>query len=99
MAWDVELDDIAHALVLDGNAVAGLLEEIFGVDMTITPAECAHCGREGAVGTLVVYARGPGAVLRCPACEAVMIRIVQIGDAVYLDMRGTAHLRLAHRSN
>jgi hypothetical protein len=98
VAWEIGFDDVAHALVLDGNAVAGLLEEIFGAEMTVTPAECANCGREGAVGTLVVYARGPGAVLRCPACEAVMIRIVQIGDAVYLDMRGTACLRLERRS-
>jgi hypothetical protein len=98
VARDAELDDVAHALRLDGNAVAGLLEEIFGADMTITPAECAHCGHEGAVGTLVVYARGPGAVLRCPACEEIMIRIVQIDDAVYLDMRGIAYLRLERRS-
>jgi hypothetical protein len=98
VAREDEFDDVAYALVLDGNAVAGLLEEIFGAEMTVTPAECAHCGYEGAVGTLIVFARGPGTVLRCPACEEVMIRIVQTDDAVYLDMRGTAYLRLERRS-
>jgi Zn finger protein HypA/HybF involved in hydrogenase expression len=98
LAREAEFDDIAHALVLDGNAVAGLLEEIFGIEMTITPIECAHCGNKGAVGTLAVYAQGPGTVLRCPACKEVMVRIVQTGNAVYLDMRGAAYLRLERRS-
>ena len=85
------------ARMLDGNAVAGLLEEIFGVDLTASPCACAHCGREGAVATLLTFTQAPGVVLRCPACENVVLRIVQTPDAFYLDARGTLFLRLERR--
>lgn len=86
------------ALMLDGNAVAGLLDEIFGVDLTASPCACAHCGREGAVATLLTFNQAPGVVLRCPACENVVLRIVQTPDAFYLDARGTLFLRLERRA-
>ena len=84
-------------MLLDGNAVAGLLDEIFGVDITASPCACVHCGREGALATLLTFTQTPGVVLRCPACESVVLRIVQTPDAIYLDARGTLYLRLGHR--
>jgi hypothetical protein len=90
--------DINRALMLDGNAVAGLLYEVFGVEMTASPTECNNCGREGEIGTLLAFTRAPGVVLRCPACESVMIRIVQTPDAIYIDARGAVYLRLERRS-
>jgi hypothetical protein len=36
---------------------------------------------------------GPGAVLRCPACDGVVLRIVETVAATYVDMRGVAYLR------
>ena len=86
--------DINRDLMLDGNAAAGLLQEIFSLEMTASPTECANCGRQGEVGTLLAFTRSPGAVLRCPACEQVMIRIVETPDAIYLDARGAVYLRL-----
>ena len=85
-------------LMLDGNAVAGVLQEIFALEMTATPTECANCGHEGEIGALLAFTHAPGIVLRCPACEGVMIRIVQTASAVYLDARGAVYLRLEHRS-
>ena len=87
--------DMNHELMLDGNAAAGLLQEIFGIDMTAAPTECAHCGAEGDVGTLLAFTQAPGVVLRCPACENVVVRITQTPDAFYLDARGAVYLRLA----
>jgi hypothetical protein len=86
-----------RALVLDANAVAGLLEEIFGVDMTASPTACAHCGRAGELGTLVAFIHAPGVVLRCPTCEQVMVRIVRTPEAIFLDARGAVYLRLGIR--
>jgi hypothetical protein len=86
--------DINSEMMLDGNAVAGVLREIFGVEMTASPTECANCGREGELATLLAFTQAPGIVLRCPACEAVMLRIVQTKDAIYLDARGVVYLRL-----
>jgi len=85
--------DLDRALVLDGNAVAGLLQQMFAVEMTASPTICAHCGREGDLGTLVAFTKSPGVVLRCPDCEQVMLRIVETPKALYLDARGTVYLR------
>ena len=89
--------DMNRALMLDGNAVAGLLQDIFAVEMTASPTVCAHCGRAGAVATLLTFTRAPGVVLRCPACENVVLRIVQTPDAIYVDARGAVYLRLERR--
>jgi hypothetical protein len=86
--------DVDHELMVDGNAAAGILLEIFGVEMTAAPTECASCGNEGAVGTLVAFTEGPGIVLRCPACENVVLRIVETPEAILLDARGAVYLRL-----
>jgi hypothetical protein len=86
--------DLNRSLMLDGNAAAGILHDIFALEMTSNPIGCAHCGRQGALGTLLVFGQAPGLVLRCPVCENIMIRIVQTSEAIYLDMRGTAYLCL-----
>jgi uncharacterized Zn finger protein len=75
-------------LVLDGNAVAGTLAEIYGDDMTTVLAECASCGQVDHIGGLLTYVHAPGIVLRCTACATVMIRIVQTPKRTYLDVRG-----------
>jgi hypothetical protein len=80
-------------LRLDGNAAAGLLSEIFSVEATEALLACAHCGTEGAVGAVHVYARGPGTILRCPTCSAVLIRIARVRDGrLVADLRGVARL-------
>ena len=87
--------DMDRALMLDGNAAGGLLQDIFAAEMTASPTECAHCGREGELGTLLAFTQAPGVVLRCPTCAQVVLRIVQTPGAIYLDARGAVYLRLA----
>ncbi len=90
--------DWNRALMLDGNAVGGLLQEVFALEMTTTRTQCAQCGRVGAIGTLLAFTHAPGVVLRCPACEQVMVRLVETAEAIYVDARGATYLRLARRS-
>ncbi len=92
---DENLSDMNHELMLDANAAAGLLQEIFGIDMTAAPTECANCGQEGEIGTLLAFTQAPGVVLRCPSCESIVVRITQTPDAFYIDARGAVYLRLA----
>jgi len=87
--------DLNHKLMLDANAAAGLLHEIFGVEMTAAPTECANCGNEAELGTLLAFTHGPGLVLRCSTCENIVLRLVETPDAIYLDARGAVYLRLA----
>jgi hypothetical protein len=86
--------DTANDLVLDGNAAAGLLSEVFAPETTGAMARCGCCGAEGPVGTLLVYGHGMGMVLRCPRCEHVMIRIAHMRKEVVLNMQGAVFLRL-----
>ena len=80
---------------LDANAVAGMLEALFGADLTAADSRCAACGREGEVGTLLAYTLGPGVVLRCPACSAVMVRMVETPRGTLVEAKGLAYLRIA----
>jgi hypothetical protein len=90
-----EITDINRELMLDANATAGLLYEIFGAEMTASPTECANCGNENEIGTLLAFTQGPGIILRCSTCEQIVLRIVQTPDAIILDARGAVYLRLA----
>jgi hypothetical protein len=82
--------DQDRSLMLDGNALAGLLQQIFAVEMTIAPVECASCGREGEMGSLWAFHTGPGFVLRCPTCQQIILRVVVTPQKIYLDARGAA---------
>jgi hypothetical protein len=81
-------------LHLDGNAVAGLLEEAFGADVTARRGWCDRCGALDPVGAMHVYAHAPGVVIRCRRCESVMIRIVRLPSGLRIDLRGTRSLEL-----
>lgn len=81
-------------LVLDGNAAAALLQEVFGLEMTDSPTECANCGNVAQLGSLLAYGQQMGTVLRCSVCGKVVMRIVETPDAIYLDARGTVYLRV-----
>ena len=88
-------EDADEARRLDGNAGAGLLREIFAVEMTAAAVVCEGCGREAAVAELMLYGGALGAVLRCPGCGLAMIRLAATPAGHRLDMRGVALLRFA----
>ena len=82
-------------LRLDGNAAAGVLGEVFGVEMTTAIGTCAHCGAANAIGAVQVYAQAPGTILRCPACAGVLITIVHARERLHVDLSGTRRLEIA----
>ena len=79
-------------LRLDGNAVAGLLTEVFSVEATTAIARCGSCGAERALAEAHVYAHAPGVVLRCPGCTAVLMRFARIHGRLVADMHGVGRL-------
>jgi Family of unknown function (DUF6510) len=79
---------------LDGNVLAGALREVFAVDVTTARGQCAHCGQVNVLGQVAVYAEAPGAVARCPGCDAVVLRLVRGPDRVWLDLRGVVCLEV-----
>jgi hypothetical protein len=79
---------------LDANAVAGLLQEIFGSEMTLVASQCAHCGNQAEMGTLRAYI-GRRVVHRCSISHEVVIRIVTMPDGRHrVDVRGAAYVQL-----
>lgn len=73
---------------LDGNAIAGALYEVFGVEMTAETGVCRSCGTPSLVAELRVYTRAPGAVARCPRCDAVMLVLVEVRGTTRLHADG-----------
>lgn len=77
----------------DGNALAGELTEILGFDPTATVLTCAACGRAAVFAEQPMYS-GPGDVLRCGGCAAVVARVVRTPTDVWLDLRGARSWRI-----
>jgi uncharacterized Zn finger protein len=67
---------------VDGNALAGALEQFMGRDMTAEHGTCGHCGNASAIAELVVYPKAPGPVARCPHCGDVVMVITEIRETV-----------------
>ena len=89
-----ETTDINRELMLDANAAAGLLYEIFGIEMTTALGECFSCGNQAELGSLLAFTHGPGVVLRCSMCEHVVVRVVKTPDEIFFDARGAVFIRL-----
>jgi Family of unknown function (DUF6510) len=82
---------------LDGNAIGGLLLEIFAIEMTSAETTCAACGAVRPVADSMVYLRGPGTVVRCRRCTGVLMVISRVRGLNCIDMSGVAalHVRAA----
>jgi hypothetical protein len=72
---------------VDGNAIGGLLTEVFGREATDASGRCRECGAENYVGALHVY-RAAGVVVRCPSCQAVLLRVVEAREQIWIDLDG-----------
>ena len=88
MTGETALDDGA----LDGNAIGGLLIEVFGAEMTTAVGTCGSCGVTSQVAELAVYMPGLGTVVRCRSCDAVLMTFVRIRDVTCVDLMGLASL-------
>ena len=80
---------------LDGNAIAGTLVAVFATELTTAVGTCASCGTRSLVGELAVYLRGPGTVVRCRHCAAVVMVIVEVRGVSGVDLRGLEALEPA----
>ena len=80
---------------LDGNAIAGLLFDVFGGETTTATGVCASCGRRGPVAEVEVYLRAPGTVVRCRSCTSVLMVLVTVRTITCVDLRGLAGLEPA----
>jgi hypothetical protein len=81
-------------LKLDGNALGGALGEVFVGEVTVARSTCGSCGAVREIGELAVYVQAPGAVARCPGCDAVLLRVVRAEGRIWLELQGVSCLEL-----
>jgi hypothetical protein len=79
--------------MLDGNAAAGALQDIFIPEITIAQIQCGACGSMAAIGALHLYAAPMGVVLRCTHCESIVMRSVHTPGGRWLEMAGARFLK------
>jgi hypothetical protein len=85
--WEGALMD-----ALDGNAIGGLLIDVFGAEMTAAGSTCGTCGATRPVAELVVYRRGPGTVVPSPTSGRVLMVFVVAHGLICVDLTGLASL-------
>jgi DNA-directed RNA polymerase subunit RPC12/RpoP len=73
---------------LDGNAIAGLLFDVFGAETTAATGTCASCGARALVAEYQVYLRAPGTVVRCRSCGSVVMVFATVRGITCVDLRG-----------
>ncbi len=78
---------------LDGNAVGGLLGEIFAFETTTAEGACNRCGTVAHVGQQMAYVSDIGTVVRCASCDNALIRVARNPRGYFLDLRGVRYLR------
>jgi hypothetical protein len=77
---------------LDGNAIGGMLLEVFGTEMTAVTGTCGSCGTASVIAEQAVYLHAPGTVVRCPTCTAILMVFVRIQGRTCVDLGGLAEL-------
>jgi hypothetical protein len=78
---------------LDGNALGGLLQELFGAEMTGAPRRCESCGTERPVAAHRLYL-GAGTVLRCPVCDQIALVVAALPDRHVVHLTGAWRMEM-----
>ena len=78
--------------VVDGNAIGGMLIELFGAEMTTAVGTCGVCGSVACVAEMAVYRPKLGTVVRCRVCDNALMVFVEVRGVTCIDLRGLAQL-------
>ena len=81
-------------LMVDGNALAGPLRDVFVHDMTSARIACNGCGKAEPIGAEHAYVQTPGIVLRCRHCEDVLLVMTRGGGRCLLAFQGSRWLEI-----
>jgi Family of unknown function (DUF6510) len=78
----------------DGNAIAGLLQQVFVAEITSARRVCDGCGEEHAIGAHPAYS-GAGNVLRCPGCGEVAATVSVLPGEYVVALHGAWRVSVA----
>lgn len=82
----------AETSTLDGNSAAGLLSELFAIEVTDAKMTCDGCDSIFPVGAARLYGGRMGAIFRCAHCDNVVLRLVRTYEGYWLEMKGSRSL-------
>jgi Family of unknown function (DUF6510) len=83
------------AMRVDGNAMAGVLGEVFVREMTAARIACGGCGKVEPVGAEHAYTQAPGIVMRCRHCDGVLLVVAQTGGTYRFGLGNVRWLEFA----
>ncbi len=63
--------------VVDGNAAAGILSEVFVGDVTLLTGECGGCGAVAPLAEAVVELDEVAAIVRCRGCTHTLVTVLR----------------------
>ncbi len=75
---------------VDGNVLAGPLSELFEFDATSASVRCSTCGDVAELARAMVYLKPHAYIVRCSACDGVLMVLLQKHDATEMDLSGIA---------
>jgi hypothetical protein len=70
------------ASVVDGNALAGLLADVFAGDVTQYVGLCGGCGSSAPLAEAVVELDDVGAIVRCRTCRHTLATVLRSAEGV-----------------
>ena len=79
---------------LDGNGAAGMLSEVFALEVTAARGRCGSCGNIAALAEARAFVDAPGLVIRCRACESVLLVLVRGDGRYWLGAQGLTWIEL-----
>lgn len=79
--------------VVDGNAAAGLLSEVFDGDVTELAGLCGGCGAVARLAETVVEMDETAAIVRCRSCTHTLLTVLRAEGGVRLILGSLRELR------
>jgi hypothetical protein len=79
---------------LDGNVAAGMLGDVFALEVTAARGRCDGCGDVAQLGEARAFVDAPGLVVRCRACDGVLLVLVWRDGRSILSLSGMTWLEL-----
>jgi DNA-directed RNA polymerase subunit RPC12/RpoP len=79
-------------MMVDGNAVAGALGEVFMPEMTTARIVCESCGSIQPIGAEHGFVHAPGIVLRCRECDGVVLVMTRAPGRYIIGFHGTVEI-------
>lgn len=83
-----------HVSRVDGNALAGLLDSLSGLDPTTAVCECRACGLTAPLADSVVEADPAGTIVICRSCTHTLFSLVRTGGRLRLELGALSSVRM-----